>query len=351
MARFLLLYIFGYKFICNVEKKYLRIKQKNEMKKLNYLLIGLFLSVAFSSCRNDDEQKAPSFNPPTAAEFAGIRQNFLAGLTQVKTFDANYGLSFTSPKGVKVDINNYYHQGGLPVTGNVQLRYVELFDIGTMALANKPLMGRNYLGNASPLVTGGEFFIELTQNGEKLDGNAILQVPVEYTQGANPDDMSLWAMDEDSTVWTQDVNGEIVRQGSGTGAESYYYCWLPFCWTNIDWLISLPGEKTEIRVRVPDGYDNKNCSIYAAYLTMPNTLASFDIYDETGKYFTEHTGIAPIGFQMFVIFISGDILTGQFVYSTKLVTITANQYVTFTDADLHTGSIQQIINAINGLYN
>ncbi|MDR3286040.1 MAG: hypothetical protein LBT27_01185 [Prevotellaceae bacterium] len=323
------------------------------MKKLNYLLIGLFLAVAFSSCKNDNENPKPAFNPPTSAEFTGLRQNFLDGLMQIKTFDATNGLTFTSPKGVIVNIS-YVHKNGLPVTGDVQLRYAELFDIGTMALANKPLMGKDNLGKISPLVTGGEFFIEVTQNGELLEGNANLQVPISYTQGADPDDMSLWGLDEDSNVWnTDNVNGEIVRQGGsgGAGAENYYYCLLPFCWTNIDWLSSLPGEKTEVRVKVPDGYSGSNSSVYAAYLTMPNTLASFDVYNEEGKYFTEHYGIAPIGFQMFVIFVSGDAETGQFVYATKLVTIEANQYVTFTADDLHSGSVQQIIDAINGLYN
>ncbi|MDR3287275.1 MAG: hypothetical protein LBT27_07525 [Prevotellaceae bacterium] len=324
------------------------------MKKLNYLLIGLFLAVAFSSCKNDNDDPpvTPAFNPPTSAEFTGIRQNFLDGLMQIKTFDATTELPFvfTSPKGVVVTIGYAAHQGGLPVTGNVQLRYAELFDIGTMALANKPLMGKDNSGNAMPLVTGGEFFIEVTQNGEKLYGNANLEVPVSYTQGANPADMTLWGLDEDSNVWDENMDGNMGMEANGS-ANASYYCWLPFCWANIDWLYSLPGVQTALRVKVPDGYNADNCSVYAAYLTMPNTIAPFDIYDATGKYFTEHTGIAPIGYQMFVIFISEDPLTEQFLYATKLVTVAANQYVTFTSDDLHTGSTQQIIDAINGLYN
>jgi hypothetical protein len=311
------------------------------MKNLNYLLIGLFLTVAFTAC-NDNDNGTSTFKPQTAAEFAGLRQNFLDGLTQTETFVADDGLYFTSPKGVNVNIYG--------LTGDVQLRYIELFDIGSMALADKPLIGKDYSDKVAPLVTGGEFMIEVTQNGKKLnEGYARLEVPVDYTQGADPNNMSLWIMEEDATVWTQ--GGELWRgKGDQGGGENYYNCYFPFCWSNIDWLISLEGEKTEIRVRVPDGYNGSNSSVYAAYLTMPNTLALFDVYVEDEKYFTEHTGIAPIGFQMFVIFVSGDALTGQFVYATKLVTIEANQYVTFTAADLHTGSVQQIIDAINGLY-
>jgi hypothetical protein len=321
------------------------------MKNLNYLLMGLFLVLAFTACK-DNEEETSAFKPQTAAEFAGIRQNFLDGLTQTKIFDAATGLAFTSPKGVNVNI-----YGGLSVTGNVQLRYIELFDIGSLALANKPLMGRDYSNKVAPLVTGGEFLIEVTQNSKKLDGYAHLEVPVDYTQGADPTDMSPWIMEEDSTVWTQggELGLGVDEIDGGNRGGNYYQCYLPFDWTNfdwtnIDWLYSLEGEKTEVRVIVPDGYNGTNSAVYAAFLKMPNTLAPFDVYVEDGKYFTEHTGIAPIDFEMFVIFVSGDALTGQFVYATKLVKIEANQYVTFTTADLHTGSVQQIIDAINGLY-
>ena len=258
-------------------------------------------------------------------------------------------MTFTSPKGVIVNLN-YLTLNGQPVTGDVQLRYVELFDIGTIALANKPLLGKGQDGNTYPLVTGGEFLIDVTQNGVKLEGNASLQVPEGNTKNANPEDMTAWNLDEEDEVWVQQVKGEIGFQG-GQGVENYYYCWFPFGWSNIDWLYSLPGEKTPVRVKVPKGYDGSNSSVYAAYLTMPNTLAAFDVYVEDEQYFTEHTGLAPVGFKMFVIFVSADAKTGQFVYASKLVTIEKNQYVIFTDEDLHSGSVQQVIAAINALYN
>ena len=314
------------------------------MKKNQLLLMALFLGITFANCKNDNEE---NLSPVTATEFATMRQNFLNDLTQTHTFEASAGLTFTSLKGVEVNISNLTLNGQPVTTGSVQLRYIELFDIGSMALANRPLVGTGFGGTTGPLVTGGEFFIEATQNGEKLDGFASLQVPVHFTQGADPSDMSIWTIeDEDDTNW-----GEIQAEIDVEKGADKYYCWFPsFCWTNIDWLYSLPGEKTGVRVKVPEGYDGSNSSVYAAYLTMPNTLASFDVYDKTGKYFTEHTGLAPIGFQMFVIFVSGDAKTGQFVYATKLVTIERDQYITFAASDIRSGSVQQIISAINGLY-
>lgn len=317
------------------------------MKTLNYLLAMLFIVVAFSYCNNNNNES--EFNAPTAVEFAEIRQSFLDGITQKRTFDAVTGLDYTSPKGVVVTIQNLM-LNSQPVTGDVQLRYIELFDIGSIALADKPLFGRSYSEAEGPLVTGGEFFIEVTQGNVHLDGYAQLEVPVSHTKGADPDDMTSWRMNDEKEDWGiwQEGAGEMWRNGQG--ATDYYICYFPFNWTNIDWLYSLPGDKEQIRVRVPDGYDKSNCSVYAAYFSMPGTLAAFDVYDDEGKYFTEHTGLAPVGYKMFVIFVSGDAQTKQFVYAAKLVTVEANQYITFTASDLHSATVQQVIAAINGLY-
>lgn len=313
--------------------------------KHSFLIFNL-IGILFAACTDNDDKQAQSFTPPTSSEFARARQDFLNSITQTKTFDAATGLEFVSPQGVKVSINYLVDKNYQSVTGEVQLKYIELFDIGSMALADKPLVGKDFQGNTGPLVTGGEFFMEVTQNGKKLDGGANLEVPFEFTQGADPDDMSPWALDS-TGVWVQG-KGEVFP--GGRGAHDHYSCYFQFDWTNIDWLSGLDGEKTEIRVRVPEGYNDKNCSVYAAYLGKPNMLASFDVYNAEDKYFTEHTGLAPIGFQMYVIFVSLDAKTKQFLYAIKLVTIEANQYVEFTEGDLHSASIQQIIDAINSLH-
>ncbi|MDR2564336.1 MAG: hypothetical protein LBC98_10425 [Prevotellaceae bacterium] len=321
------------------------------MRTINYLFGVLFLALALTACSRKNEEKSPAFPPPSAEEFAGVRQSFFENLVQEKSFDASTGLTFTSDKGVEVNISYLTNNGAL-VTGDVQLKYVELFDIGTIALANKPLLGKGTDGKVAPLVTGGEFFIKATQNGTELDGIVDMKVPVALTQADNPEQMTGWSMDDDSTIWEQGKRTQMDFVGGATGTQAdSYYCWFPFGWTNIDWLISLPGEKTELRVKVPPGYNGSNCAVYAAYLSIPSTLAAFDIYVKDGEYFTEHTGIAPIGFQMFIIFVSADEKGEKFVYATKLVTVAANQYITFTDDDLHSATAQQVIAAINGLYN
>ncbi|MDR0510428.1 MAG: hypothetical protein LBH06_04985 [Rikenellaceae bacterium] len=316
------------------------------MKFCYFTLAALLLA----ACKNE-KPLTEKFTPPSATEFETLRQNFLDGITQDYTFNLSgeWEMSFTSPKGVAVQATAYDSNGVVVDLGSVQLNYVELFDIGRMALAGRPLVGYNADGNAWPLVTGGEFFMNATLDGAQLTLNVHMEVPTSFTQGVSPDSMLLWAAEEDETVWEQ-INGREMGQLPGATQVYTVYCEFASNWRNLDWLMNLPGDKTQIRVKVPDGYNADNCSIYASFFGQPNTLGVFDVYFANGNYFTEHTGIAPIGYQMFVIFISAT-TTGQFVYATKLVTVEPNQYITFTDADLHSASTQQVIDAINNLHN
>jgi hypothetical protein len=337
------------------------------MKNLFFTLAVLGACAFLYSCADDEEKKdaKPAFTPPTEEAFQEMRDGFLSEITKDITFKAEEGISFTSDNGVTVNIyaNCLYDENGAAVTGDVDLKYTELFDVGSMAIANKPLMGKDISGNTAPLVTGGEFNIQVLQGARKLDGCGInLQVPTSLTNANLPDGemMTAWTINEDSAdfVWeTGGKEGFVGRDGQGQTGESVensYYCWFPFGWTNIDWLYSLEGEKTQLRVKVPEGFDSKNCAVFAAYFSMPNTLAPFDVYVKEGEgapYFTEHTGIAPVGYKMHVFFISLDAETRQVIYSLRTITVEQDKYIVFADEDLKTADLQTVIGYINEFVN
>lgn len=51
-------------------------------------------------------------------------------------------VTLTSAKGVKLNINgDCLTKNGNPVTGEVNIEYIELFDKGNMLVTNKPTMG------------------------------------------------------------------------------------------------------------------------------------------------------------------------------------------------------------------
>ncbi|HJR99374.1 MAG TPA: hypothetical protein VJ780_00450, partial [Flavobacterium sp.] len=154
----------------------------------NFKTIGLLFLVAVSliSCDDsDDNQQMPA----TAAEFADVRQSALDKITQEFTITAEDGATtLTSENGVKITINgNCLTKDGNPVTGDVDIEYVEIFNKGNMLVTNKPTMGIMPDGKRSLLISGGEFFIKATQNGKELatSCNISLQVPTDLTDGAD----------------------------------------------------------------------------------------------------------------------------------------------------------------------
>jgi hypothetical protein len=64
----------------------------------------------------------------------------------------------TSAKGVSITINgNALTKNGSPVTGPIDITYVEIFDKGSMLVTNKPTMGIMADGKHAMLKSGGEF--------------------------------------------------------------------------------------------------------------------------------------------------------------------------------------------------
>ena len=172
----------------------------------------------------------------------------------------------------------------------------------------------NSEGEVAQLVSGGEFYVNATQNGEDLELNRAYLVfaPTENTGG--PDmEMELFKIKEDGPdgkdLWVEAVpvdGEEQVDVGKGDadgGSSEYSFLTQEFGWSNIDRWYSDPRPKTTIHVDVPDGWDDQNSSVFLSY-DGENTLARFDTYDESTELFSEHYGLIPIGLEVHVIFMT-----------------------------------------------
>lgn len=320
------------------------------MKKLFYL--PLLFAFLFVACDNNENNEQTTTTPPTATEYKQSQANNLADIVQSKTFKASDGLSFTSNKGVKVIINaNSLYSNGVPVTGDVVFEFAELYKRGDMLAVNRPLMGTDAAGNKGPMITGGQFYINVKQDGKDITGNYNLQVPAVNTDALNLA-MGFWignVDEQDNVLWE-----EVARQDEKMGGvfpngetNQYNVFGTHFGWINVDILMSLPGEKTPILVSVPDGFDNKNSSVYVAYKGKPGSLAYLDVYDADQKLFTEHYGLGPIGFNFYVVFTS--IKDGKFIYAIKEVTLQKNTVIKIESSELKTKTKEDLIALINGL--
>lgn len=322
--------------------------------KSNFKNIGLLFlaTMAFISCDNGAESKTEAATP---AEFAAVRKAALEAKKQKFTITAGTGvITLTSAKGVKININgNCLTKNGNPVTGAVDIEFVELFDKGNMLVTNKPTMGIMGDGNRNLLISGGEFFIKATQGGQELATtcNMSLLVPASLTDGIDPA-MTLWKGiidDHGNLAWAdaRDAAGTNGKGGVEAGQNSYYVSFGNFGWTNVDRFYSDPRPKTTILADAPDGYDNTNSAIYLSYDGEgTNALAKLDTYTAAGL-FSEHYGQIPIGLACHVIFVTEE--NGNWRYAIKAVTVQANDVYTFSMGETTVGTETQLVAAINAI--
>lgn len=322
---------------------------KNQIKNIGLLALA---TIVFASCTNN-ENLAPI--PPTAANFMAIKEQGINKHKQNFTATAGAGvITLTSAKGVVITLNgNALTKNGNPVTGAIDITFIELFDKGNMLITNKPTMGIMPDGKRSLLISGGEFFIQATQGGVDLvsTGTIQLKVPVNLT-GDLDTEMTLWTGiidDKENLAWAdaRDAAGTAGKGGVEAMQNTYYVSFGNFGWTNVDKFYSDPRPRTTILADAPDGYDNTNSAIYLSYDGEgTNALAKLDTYTAAGL-FSEHYGQIPIGLACHVIFVTED--NGNWRYAIKAVTVADGDVYTFTLAETTVATEAQLVAAINAI--
>jgi len=327
--------------------------------KITKHILGTFLVTAllFTSCNDDnaDNDCDGICDIATEEDYNTLKEEALERLTQhfqLNTEDGNTTL--TSSNGVEVTINGgCLTQNGNAVIGTVDIEFIELFDKGSMLTTNKPTMGNLPNGDKALLISGGEFLINATQNGLVLETNCGIQLSIPSSLTGGPDnDMLLWRGsidDEDNLTWDEVEDEDAIGQGRGVFVEgAQYYAFLgEFGWSNIDRFYSDPRPKTTIQIGVPEGYDNKNCSLYLSYDGEDTGLARLDTYDADSGLFSEHYGQIPIGLECHVIFVTED--ANDWKYAIQAATIVENGIITITEEETSTATEAQLTTIINGL--
>lgn len=334
-------------------------------------VIVLLFSCATSCSKDETPQVNGQLFPPNTASFANLRTQALANITQTVTFKAEDGLHFISEKGAVLDIGSgdLFDEQWSTVLGDVTLSFIEIYDRGNMVVTNKALMGRNNDGDRLPLVTGGQFFIEVKQGDQVLQpgGHYNLSVEAAHTGGVDQA-MSLWQgeIDQNGNLFWEEVDtdveqgGEIDEEGNpigggnavaGFGAnvdlQTYYFFAGNFGWANVDRFMFDPRPKTKIKVVVPTVYNGTNSAVYLAYEDRPGVLAQLDEFNDQESFFTEHYGYIPIGINIHVIFVTES--NGQSLHTIKQVTIQEDDVIYITESDLTIISQEDLIAEINAL--
>src|SRR5690554_111548 len=334
-------------------------KPLNMMSKTLKTFFGtaLMASLALTSCSSNDDVDyvpAPAADRPTAQDFSNIRNQALENITQNFQFNADDGnITLTSSNGVKISINgSCLTKDGDAVTGLVDLEYVEIFEKGNMITTNKPTMGMMPNGDKALLLTGGEFFLEATQDGVALETNCYMHLEVPTALTGGPDNaMILWYgnIDEDGDLTWEEADVDAAGQGNGVFIETaqYYAMFNQFGWTNIDRFYNDPRPKTTINVAVPTGFNNKNSAIYLSYDGEDTGLAHLDSFDPVSGLFSEHYGQIPIGIECHLIFVTEE--DGNWRYAVKPMTISEDGASVFTMSETSVVTETELILQINNL--
>lgn len=323
----------------------------------------LFSGLFFWSCDDGNENIVKPVPDAGALRFF-VDGNVLEN-TQYFTIDGSAGGSVYCDEGTVIQFapESFTDSEGNIVTGEVNIKVIEIFNRSAMVLMQKPTMGRTATGGLTALKSGGQFYVSATKKlgsdtrGPELslEKEYVIIAPVSNT-GEADDNMRLFTGVEEcndarcNVIWEEQPGDRNVAidgfQDAGGGYTAYYAFQNRFGWTNIDRWYNDPRPKTTVTVRVPEGYNNANCAVYMAYKG-DAALALFDRYDEGTKLFSEHYGLVPVGLDVHFILVS--IIDDQVHYVVQSATITEDHQQVMKSTDVKAISEAALIDLIDAL--
>ncbi|MBT8318341.1 MAG: hypothetical protein HKP59_12030 [Lutibacter sp.] len=299
-------------------------------------VLGIMVLASLASCIDDNNEVAQT-QPDGEALAARFLDNRVDALQEF-TLDAASGGVITGTQGTQVTFQpNSFGINGSPVTGNVTVELIEIYDKASMLLKNKSTLGMRDNGDKEALKSAGEFFINAKQGSNELELLAMANVnsrPVDFAdldggmqifRGGPDEDCDGIDDDCDWVEADEDGNGEQddaqIRdaQGADGAFATYNYDIGDFGWTNLDRWYNYAGAKTEIFIDVPNEFNQDNCAVYLSYDGEPTALARMDVYNTELEMFTEHYGLIPVGLEVHIIMVAE--IDGQLNYAIQGTTI------------------------------
>ena len=328
--------------------------------------ISLSIALFVGSCTTDNDYDPLDAKPDGIA----LNERFLDNrndLAEQFTLDATLGGTITGSQGTTVVFQPAsFGVNGVPVTGNVTVTLIEIYDRAAMLLNNRSTMGQKENGDKAVLKSAGEFFVDAKQGNTELELLKPAKVTSKEVDFANFDaDMLIFKTGnggdndcdgiDDNCDWVAaDDNGDgqqdkpEIQEGKGTTGGPivlYGFDISSFGWTNLDRWYSYSGPKTQLYVDVPDGFNGSNCAVFLSYDGEPTALAKMDVFDSGLQLFTEHYGQIPVGQQVHIIMVAE--IDGQLNYAINATTITNNHTEIITSLSPTTQSaLEVLINAL-----
>jgi len=259
-----------------------------------------------------------------------------------------YG-TFTSAKGTEVNISGVAEINGETVTNkDLDVEFIELYTKSDLLVSGVGTMGKRNDGTLGFLKTGGAFYINISHNGQTIDGESYffvnLKVPTSLTGGADQN-MVTWEGDFDEQgnfVWEPLPYVEFI-----IGDDFYQFFGGSIGWLNIDRFADNPNPTTSLSVKVPQGYDATNTKVCVSFSGITGLAMLYNYNPATQTFVELADGFINVNAEVNVIFISE--YQGNWVYGIKPLTITEDTNIEFTTSDFSTATKQEVIALINAL--
>ena len=337
----------------------------NHFSKLSTFALLAFTLSATSACESTfpSQDGGSDLQPPSADAFASLAIDARKDLLQSFTMDADNLQTVVGEQGTTITFPwwaEFTHADGSDVTGEITVELIEIFDRGSMLVTNMPTNGRQPNGEPGQLLSAGEHYVNVTQDGESLEVDTAfyLTAPADLTGGVDLD-MELFraetedgfaaGLEDSNSVWTEanDGNGNCCFDPENPFGG---YTWLSnqFGWTNLDRWYHDSRPKTSITVEVPSGWNSTNSAVYLAEDGVPNTLTGLSGSGALSPIFQSGAGRIPVGMEMHAIFVTET--NGQWAYSIQALTVEVEDHLDFTSADdLTLTDIDGMSDALNSL--
>lgn len=315
------------------------------MKKSTFITaFGLLVAIGFSSCKKTEVVPTPTIGETfnSLADYFASREVSAESFTML----VQNGATYTTAKGSHLTIPPFAfsHANGTIVTGSVTVRIKEIFSNADMINSRIfPISGNSILNS------GGEFFLEATQNGVPLiiaDGVLIqMDIPA---QAEDPGMMLFFAgpvEDLDSVNW-QVADSTFSASGfTFNSADGTYECDLDSIgWANIDAFSSnITYFDCEFQLTGVTGLNASNTSAFAVFKNENAVWPVGDTYwgSIANNTITE-THLGAVDLNLIVI----SVVNGQLYYGLLDVTPAPNQVYQISMSATSSSALDAIINGL-----
>jgi hypothetical protein len=295
------------------------------------LIAGAFL---LNACQKNIDTFVPDLraNAPDTNWYNNIAsampvtalQNDLRIKPTTDSFDVNNSAVNITINGMLLGFppNSCINSAGQAITGKVNIEALLIKNKGDMILMNKPTSSNGQL-----LVSGGEIFISLNQNGQQLLLASNARVAIRYADAAPNPLMKLFYGDETNP---QQFNWIPSRDSIFASNQFYEIVSTKLRWINCDYFYDTVGTtRSTVSAYLPFNYTNANTETFLVFKNIRSVLGMYG--DVAEKRFISSK--VPGGLPATVVAISkqgNDYFLGKEQITTGINVTTGNQKVLLT---------------------